>query len=274
MVEEHRSNVSTRQNASVCLVALSGSSRRPSDADAIVSRAVPHPQKLTAEQAADGRQTAPPPLRRRRPGAVPRAPPGASALGAGRLRLPLRRCGACDRRAARSRPTPRRSRSSRTRSSSSRGSPNYSVQFSLEDADLAELVASSPSSPASASSSAARSRTSRRRVYSPQKVTVAEAYQAFLSILETNGLTVVPHGRFLKIVETAASRRRARRSTARRKARPPRTATSRASTASAHRAPTTSRTCSASSSRRKATSPSTRPATCSSSPTPARTSAA
>src|SRR5207248_2279598 len=40
-------------------------------------------------------------------------------------------------------------------------------------------------------------------VYSPQKVTVAEAYQAFLSILETNGLTVVPHGRFLKIVETA-----------------------------------------------------------------------
>jgi general secretion pathway protein D len=35
-------------------------------------------------------------------------------------------------------------------------------------------------------------------------VTVAEAYQAFLSILETNGLTVVPHGRFLKIVETNA----------------------------------------------------------------------
>ena len=31
-------------------------------------------------------------------------------------------------------------------------------------------------------------------VYSPQKVTVAEAYQAFLSILETNGLTVIPHG--------------------------------------------------------------------------------
>src|SRR5262249_36832763 len=41
-------------------------------------------------------------------------------------------------------------------------------------------------------------------VYSPQKVTVAEAYQAFLSILETNKLTVVPHGRFLKIVDTDA----------------------------------------------------------------------
>src|ERR1700751_3758869 len=39
-------------------------------------------------------------------------------------------------------------------------------------------------------------------VFSPQKVTVAEAYQAFLSILETNGLTVIPHGRFLKIVES------------------------------------------------------------------------
>ncbi|HQB44093.1 MAG TPA: type II secretion system secretin GspD, partial [Polyangiaceae bacterium] len=39
-------------------------------------------------------------------------------------------------------------------------------------------------------------------VYSPQKVTVAEAYRAFLAILETNGLTVVPHGQFLKIIES------------------------------------------------------------------------
>ena len=39
-------------------------------------------------------------------------------------------------------------------------------------------------------------------VFSPQKVTVAEAYQAFLSILETNGLTVVPHGRFYKIIDS------------------------------------------------------------------------
>ena len=38
-------------------------------------------------------------------------------------------------------------------------------------------------------------------VFSPQKVTVAEAYQAFLSILEANGLTVVPHGRFYKIID-------------------------------------------------------------------------
>jgi type II secretory pathway component GspD/PulD (secretin) len=32
-------------------------------------------------------------------------------------------------------------------------------------------------------------------------VTVAEAYQAFLSVLEVNGFTVVPAGRYLKIVE-------------------------------------------------------------------------
>ncbi len=31
---------------------------------------------------------------------------------------------------------------------------------------------------------------------------MAEAYQAFLSILEANGLTVVPHGRFYKIVDS------------------------------------------------------------------------
>jgi general secretion pathway protein D len=31
---------------------------------------------------------------------------------------------------------------------------------------------------------------------------VAEAYQAFLSILEANGLTVVPHGRFYKIIDS------------------------------------------------------------------------
>src|SRR4030095_2732680 len=39
-------------------------------------------------------------------------------------------------------------------------------------------------------------------VYSPEKISVAEAYSAFLSILETNGLTLIPHGRFMKIVET------------------------------------------------------------------------
>jgi general secretion pathway protein D len=39
-------------------------------------------------------------------------------------------------------------------------------------------------------------------VVSPEPVTLEEAYQAFLSILEANGMTVVPHGRFLKIVDS------------------------------------------------------------------------
>jgi general secretion pathway protein D len=85
-------------------------------------------------------------------------------------------------------------------------SPNARVTFSLEDADLPELVR------------VIGQLTGRRfifgnkvnknlkaTVYSPQKVTVAEAYQAFLSILETNGLTVVPQGRFLKIMDTQGS---------------------------------------------------------------------
>ena len=36
-----------------------------------------------------------------------------------------------------------------------------------------------------------------------QKISIAEAYQTFLSVLETNGLTIIPHGKFLKIVESA-----------------------------------------------------------------------
>ena len=39
-------------------------------------------------------------------------------------------------------------------------------------------------------------------VVSPSPVTLAEAYEAFLSILEANGMTVIPHGRFLKIVDS------------------------------------------------------------------------
>ena len=44
-------------------------------------------------------------------------------------------------------------------------------------------------------------------VYAPTKVTAGEAYQAFLSILELNGMAIVPAGRYLKIVESQARRR-------------------------------------------------------------------
>ena len=81
--------------------------------------------------------------------------------------------------------------------------PNYKVAFSLEDADLPELVKVIGQLTGKRFIFGGKVRSIKATIYSPQKVTVAEAYQAFLSILETNGLTVVPHGRFLKIVETA-----------------------------------------------------------------------
>lgn len=83
-------------------------------------------------------------------------------------------------------------------------SPNYKVAFSLEDADLAELVRVISQLTGKRFIFGGKVKNIKASVYSPQKVTVAEAYQAFLSILETNKLTVVPHGRFLKIVDTDA----------------------------------------------------------------------
>lgn len=44
-------------------------------------------------------------------------------------------------------------------------------------------------------------------IISPQPVSIAEAYRAFIAALNMNGLTVVPFGRFLKIVESAGSER-------------------------------------------------------------------
>ncbi len=81
--------------------------------------------------------------------------------------------------------------------------PDYRVTFSLEDADLDQLVRVIAQLTGKRFIFGGKVRNIKATVYSPQKVTVAEAYQAFLAILETNGLTVVPHGRFLKIVETA-----------------------------------------------------------------------
>ena len=80
--------------------------------------------------------------------------------------------------------------------------PNYKVQFSLEDADLPELIKVMGQLTGKRFIFGGKVRNIKATIYSPQKVTVAEAYQAFLSILETNGLTVIPSGKFLKIVET------------------------------------------------------------------------
>jgi general secretion pathway protein D len=76
------------------------------------------------------------------------------------------------------------------------------VSFSLEDADLPELVRVIGELTGKRFIFGGKVRNIKATVFSPQKVTVDEAYQAFLSILEANGLTVVPHGRFYKIVDS------------------------------------------------------------------------
>jgi general secretion pathway protein D len=76
------------------------------------------------------------------------------------------------------------------------------VSFSLEDADLSELVRVIGELTGKRFIFSGKLKTIKATVFSPQKVTVAEAYQAFLSILEANGLTVVPHGRFYKIIDS------------------------------------------------------------------------
>src|ERR1700691_3186350 len=75
------------------------------------------------------------------------------------------------------------------------------VSFSLEDADLPELVRVIGELTGKRFIFGGKIHNIKATVFSPQKITVAEAYQAFLSILEANGLTVVPHGRFYKIID-------------------------------------------------------------------------
>lgn len=76
------------------------------------------------------------------------------------------------------------------------------VSFNLDDADLPELVKAISNITGRRFIYGGKIRSIKATVYSPEKVSVAEAYSAFLSILDTNGMTVIPHGRFLKILET------------------------------------------------------------------------
>jgi general secretion pathway protein D len=77
------------------------------------------------------------------------------------------------------------------------------VKFNLQDADLAELVNHISGMTGKRFIYGAKVRQIKATVVSPEPVTLDEAYQAFLSILEVNGMTVVPHGQFLKIVDSA-----------------------------------------------------------------------
>ncbi len=79
----------------------------------------------------------------------------------------------------------------------------HRVKFNLQDADLAELVNHISGMTGKRFIYGAKVRKIKATVVSPEPVTLNEAYQAFLSILQVNGMTVVPHGRFLKIVDSA-----------------------------------------------------------------------
>ena len=76
------------------------------------------------------------------------------------------------------------------------------VKFNLQDADLAELVNHISGLTGKRFIYGAKVRSIKATVVSPEPVTLDEAYQAFLSILDANGMTVVPHGRFLKIIDS------------------------------------------------------------------------
>src|SRR5262249_3764910 len=83
--------------------------------------------------------------------------------------------------------------------------PTHLVDFSIEDGDLQELITTISTITGKRFIYGGKVRNIKVNIYAPKnrKITIAEAYQTFLSVLETNGLTVIPHGKFLKIVESA-----------------------------------------------------------------------
>jgi general secretion pathway protein D len=83
--------------------------------------------------------------------------------------------------------------------------PKGFVDFTIEEGDLAELITTISTITGKRFIYGGKVRNIKVNIYAPknQRITPAEAYQTFLSVLETNGLTVIPHGKFLKIVESA-----------------------------------------------------------------------
>ena len=79
--------------------------------------------------------------------------------------------------------------------------PDELVTLSLENAELPDLVRTMSEMTGKRFLLGAVPKSFQATIVAPQKVTVAEAYQAFLTCLAANHLTVVPRGRFLKIVD-------------------------------------------------------------------------
>jgi general secretion pathway protein D len=81
--------------------------------------------------------------------------------------------------------------------------PAALVTLSLEHADLSELVRTVSDMTGRRFLVEATPKSFDANILAPQRVTVAEAYQAFLTILAHNHLTVVSRGRFFAIVDAA-----------------------------------------------------------------------
>jgi general secretion pathway protein D len=77
------------------------------------------------------------------------------------------------------------------------------VSVSIENAELPDLVRTMSEMTGRRFVLAANPKSFQATIVAPQKVTVAEAYQAFLTVLAANHLTVVPRGRFFKIIDAA-----------------------------------------------------------------------
>lgn len=77
--------------------------------------------------------------------------------------------------------------------------------FNLVDTDLIELVKIIGNITGKAFILGAKTPRIKATVYAPTKINAAEAYQVFLSVLQINGLTVMPSGRYLKILPTGGA---------------------------------------------------------------------
>jgi general secretion pathway protein D len=80
--------------------------------------------------------------------------------------------------------------------------PGARITFNLQDADLPDLVRAIGNITGRRFIIPGKVRSIKTTIYSPTKVTPGEAYQAFLSVLQVNGMTVIPSGRYLKIEES------------------------------------------------------------------------
>ncbi len=89
------------------------------------------------------------------------------------------------------------------RGSSRRFRSRQRVTFNLEDAELQDLVRLVSEITGRRFILPSKLKNVKATVYATNRVTAAEAYRAFLSVLEMNGLTVIPSGRYYKIVETS-----------------------------------------------------------------------